>query len=209
VESKQEYKIFNDISTSEKRSNRVVLLSLGSMLITVVSCFYFNYKNVESSKNSFYVLDSGQKLSIVRIKNHQKAIDILCEGHLMIFHELFFDLSPDLEFIKKNIEEKALFMADHSVTRLYNRLIDRQYYEDIAQRGYSIELEQDSIAIDYSTYPFRFEFRGKQKIEKGKQTEYRNLITSGYIKETQSTSNNLNGLKIINFNVVDNSDLIK
>lgn len=203
----EKHKIFNDISKSEKRSNHLILLSLVLMFFCSLFCIYFVYRTNENAKNSFYLLDNDQKLALVRIKDYKRAIDILCEGHISIFHELFFSLEPDLEFIKKNIEEKALYMVDHSGFRLYNRLVDQDYYEDIAKSGYSIELEKDTIIVDYSKYPFRFQFIGKQRIEKDGHIEYRSLITAGHIKETQSTPNNLNGLKIVRFDVLDNGDL--
>ena len=203
----ESYKVFNDISRSERRTNRLILLSLIFMLLCSICSSFIVYKNNESAKNGFFLLDSGQKLSLVRVKDYKTAVDIMCEGHIGIFHELFFDFEPDLEYIKKNIEEKALHMVDHSGARLYNRLVDQDYYEDIAKSGYSIELEKDTIIIDYATYPFKFEFIGKQKIEKDGQTEYRSLVTTGYIKETKSTPNNLNGLKIVRFAVRENNDL--
>lgn len=108
---------------------------------------------------------------------------------------------------KKNIEGKALYMADRSVQRLYSRLIDQNYYEDIAKSGYSLEVEKDSIFVDYSRYPFRFRFVGRQRILKNGNAEYRKLITKGYLEETKSTPNNLNGLKILKFDVLNNDDL--
>lgn len=203
----ENYRVFNDINKLRKRSNQLVLLSLLSMFSCSLFCMYFVYRTNEAAKNSFYLLDNDQKLALVRIKDYKRAIDILCEGHVSIFHELFFSLEPDLKFIKKNIEEKALYMVDHSGTRLYNRLVDQDYYEDIAKSGYSIELEKDTIIVDYSKYPFPFRFIGKQKIEKDGEIEYRSLITTGYIKETKSTPNNLNGLKIIRFDVAENKEL--
>jgi conjugative transposon TraK protein len=209
MEFNEGYRVFNDITKVERRYNRLVILSLTFMFVCFLLCTYVVFRVNESAKNSFYLLDGGQKLAAVRIKDYKRAIDILCEGHVAIFHELFFGLEPDLRFIKRNIEGKALYMVDRSGMRLYNRLVDQNYYEDIAKSGYSIELERDSIIIDYASYPFRFRFTGKQKIEKDGKTEYRNLITTGYIIETQSTANNLNGLKIIRFDVLDNKDLRK
>ncbi len=201
------YIIFNDLSKVHSNSNRVLYLSL---IVTFVCTFlniHYAYVTNESVKNRFYLLDNGQKLAAVRIKDYKRAVDILCEGHLGNFHELFFALEPDLRMIKRNIEGKALYMGDHSVQRLYNRLVDQNYYEDVAKSGYSIEMEQDSILVDYSSYPFPFRFMGKQKILKNGNAEYRKLVTSGYLVETKSTSNNLNGLKIIKFHVLDNKDL--
>ncbi|MDB4291781.1 hypothetical protein N9954_00120 [Maribacter sp.] len=144
---------------------------------------------------------------MVRITDQKRAVDILCEGHIANFHELFFALEPDLRHIKRNIEGKALYMGGHSIQRLYNRLIDQNYYEDIAKSGYSIEVEKDSIFVDYSRYPFPFRFVGKQRILKNGNAEYRTLITNGYLEETKSTPNNLNGLKIVRFDVLNNEDL--
>ncbi|MCM4166593.1 hypothetical protein KCTC52924_03533 [Arenibacter antarcticus] len=201
------YKIFNDLSKIGSRSNKVLYVSLILTFVSTVLNIFYTYKTNESAKNNFYLLDNGQKLAAVRIKDYRRAVDILCEGHIVNFHELFFALEPDLRHIKRNIEGKALYMADHSVQRLYNRLIDQNYYEDIAKSGYSIEIEKDSIFVDYSEYPFPFRFFGKQRILKSGNAEYRNMITKGYLVETSSTPNNLNGLKIIKFDVLHNQDL--
>ncbi len=201
------YKIFNDLNKIHVNCNRVLYVSLILTFVATTLNIYYTYRTNESAKNNFYLLDSGQKVAAVRIKDHKRAVDILCEGHIANFHELFFALEPDLRHIKRNIEGKALYMADHSVQRLYNRLIDQNYYEDIAKSGYSIEVENDSIFVDYSRYPFPFRFVGKQRILKNGNAEYRTLITKGYMEETKSTPNNLNGLKIIRFDVLNNEDL--
>lgn len=170
-------------------------------------CTFMVYRTNESVKNRFYLLDKGHKVAAVRVTDPKRALNILCKGHIRTFHELFFSLEPDLRFIKNNIEGKALYMIDRSGERLYNRLVDQNYYEDVAKSEYSIEMEMDSIQIEYARYPYRFRFSGKQKIIKNGDTEYRNLVTTGYIEETTSTDNNLNGLKIGHFKVIDNSDL--
>jgi len=205
----ESYRVFNDITKSEKRSNQLILLSLLLMFSCSLFCIYYVFRTNEEAKNGYFLLDNGQKLALVRVKDYKRAIDIICEGHVKNFHDLFFSFEPDLEFIKRNIESKALYMIDHSGTRLYNRLVDQDYYEDIAKSGYSIELEKDTIIVDYSKYPFKFQFHGKQKIEKNGETEYRSLITTGYITETKSTPNNLNGLKIIHFDVIENTNLTR
>lgn len=201
------YKIFNDLNKIRSNSNRVLYLSLVLTFVTTSLNIFYTYRTNESARNNFYLLDNGQKLAAVRVKDPRRAVDILCEGHVSNFHELFFALEPDLRHIKRNIEGKALYMADHSVQRLYNRLIDQNYYEDIAKSGYSIEVEMDSIYVDYARYPFPFRFWGKQRILKNGNAEYRNLSSTGYLVETTSTPNNLNGLKIIRFDVNGNEDL--
>ena len=201
------YKIFNDLSKIRSNSYKVLYVSLFLTFVLTSLNIFYTYRTNESAKNKFYLLDKGQKLAVVRITDQKRAVDILCEGHIANFHELFFALEPDLRHIKRNIEGKALYMGGHSIQRLYNRLIDQNYYEDIAKSGYSIEVEKDSIFVDYSRYPFPFRFVGKQRILKNGNAEYRTLITNGYLEETKSTPNNLNGLKIVRFDVLNNEDL--
>ena len=201
------YKIFNDLSKIRSNSYKVLYVSLFLTFVLTSLNIFYTYRTNESAKNKFYLLDKGQKLAVVRITDQKRAVDILCEGHIANFHELFFALEPDLRHIKRNIEGKALYMGGHSIQRLYNRLIDQNYYEDIAKSGYSIEVEKDSIFVDYSRYPFPFRFVGKQRIVKNGNAEYRTLITNGYLEETKSTPNNLNGLKIVRFDVSNNEDL--
>ncbi|WP_339652546.1 hypothetical protein [uncultured Maribacter sp.] len=201
------YKIFNDLSKIRSNSYKVLYVSLFLTFVLTSLNIFYTYRTNESAKNKFYLLDKGQKLAVVRITDQKRAVDILCEGHISNFHELFFALEPDLRHIKRNIEGKALYMGGHSIQRLYNRLIDQNYYEDIAKSGYSIEVEKDSIFVDYSRYPFPFRFVGKQRILKNGNAEYRTLITNGYLEETKSTPNNLNGLKIVRFDVLNNEDL--
>ena len=201
------YKIFNDLNKVTTRSNQVVYVSLIIVFVTTLLNIFYTYKTNENAKNNFYLLDNGQKLATVRIKDYRRAMDILCEGHLTNFHQLFFAMEPDLRHIKRNIETKALYMADHSVQRLYNRLIDQNYYEDIAKSGYSIEVETDSMQVDYTRYPYAFKYYGKQRILKSGNAEYRSLVSQGYLMETGATNNNLNGLKITKFDVLKNRDL--
>lgn len=201
------YMIFNDLTKIRSNSYRVLYVSLVLTFVLTTLNIFYTYRTNESAKNKFYLLDKGQKLAAIRITDQKRAVDILCEGHIANFHELFFALEPDLRHIKRSIEGKALYMGDHSIQRLYNRLIDQNYYEDIAKSGYSIEVETDSIYVDYSRYPYSFRFIGKQRILKDGNAEYRTLITQGYLEETTSTLNNLNGLKIMRFDVLNNGDL--
>ena len=98
-------------------------------------------------------------------------------------------------------------MIDDTGLRMYNELQEQKYFSNIVLGRYSIIMEKDSINIDYSSYPYQFEFYGKQRIEKGADISYRNLITKGSIKESGVTPNNLNGLIIENLRVINNKDV--
>ncbi|MBB3125234.1 conjugative transposon TraK protein [Mesoflavibacter sabulilitoris] len=202
-----EYKIFSNLEKQKRNWTFLVIVCLVITFSTAFFCMHYVYKTNESVKNRYYVLDNNVKMPTVRIKSHRKAVDILCEGHITLFHDLFFSVEPDLSFIKKNIETKALYMIDDTGLRMYNELQEQKYFSNIVLGRYSIIMEKDSINIDYSSYPYQFEFYGKQRIEKGADISYRNLITKGSIKESGVTPNNLNGLIIENLRVINNKDV--
>ncbi|MEM9647127.1 MAG: hypothetical protein AAF969_01510 [Bacteroidota bacterium] len=204
---KGKYIIFNDIEKSKKRQWNLIYVSLFLVVLSFGLSFHQITEANERARNNAYVLHSGQRLSLRPLRDPKRNLEILCEGHVRHFHELFFSLEPDLSMIKRNIEEKALFLTDNSGKRLYARLVEKRYFHDVAMRDYRYLMELDSIDVDYSRYPFPFTFYGKQAIEKGRFTTYRNLVTTGYLKEVGTTPNNLNGIKIMDFKVLDNSDI--
>ncbi len=201
------YKIFNNIEKNESKWKSIAILAM--MILGVVCClsFYYIDKTNESARNNGFLIQNGLKVDIFRVKSFKESVDLISKGHVKIFHEVFFGLEPDMQQIKANIEGLALNWVDDSGQKLYTQLQDMKYFEDIVRSDYSIEVYKDSIVFDYSNYPYKFQYFGKQKIIKGKENTYRNLITEGYIQETGITSNNLNGLKIINYKVVDNTDI--
>lgn len=199
--------IFNDLRKKEKTNKIFVYLLLSATVIISIYCMYSVKSIAVSSKNKFYLIDKGQKISISRTQNINEANDILTKGHIKLFHELFFTYNYDMSFIKNNIEKKALYMIDNSGHRLYNGLINSNYYDDIVLNKIMVLVETEKIDVDYSSYPYKFTFFGRQKIINGKSDSYRKLITKGNIKNTLVTPNNLNGLQIIDYDVVDNKDI--
>ena len=93
------YRIFNDLSRIRSNSNKVLYVSLILTFVSTILNIYYTYRTNESARNSFYLLDKGQKLAVVRIKDYKRAVDILCEGHIANFHELFFALGLLLVFL--------------------------------------------------------------------------------------------------------------
>lgn len=203
------YHIFNDLQRVQKRNRNLVIASLFVVVITVVTSLVVVSKAHETARANAYLIYGSLRTPLSPITNSRRQLQLLTEGHIKQFHQLFFSLEPDLDFIKRNIEEKALFMVDDSGKRLYVRLVEKKYFHDVVVMDYRYITELDSIRLDFSKYPIPFIYYGKQEIEKGNSKTYRKLITTGKIKEAGITENNLNGMKIFDFEVLDNSDLVQ
>ena len=206
---KHEYYIFNDIERNQKRNRSLVYIALGVVLITAIVSMVLIHNAHKQARFNAYVIQGGLRTPIEPITDSREQLRLLTEGHIRQFHELFFSLEPDLNHIRNNIEKRALYMIDNSGKRLYVRLVEKKYFHDVVMNDYRYLIELDSVVVDYSKYPFPFTYYGKQSIEKGKNTTYRNLFTRGFVKETGITANNLNGMKIMDFEVIDNSDVTK
>jgi len=204
----KKYYIFNDLERIQKRNRNLVLASLFVVMVTVLTAIIGVSKAYEIAKSNAYVIHGGLRTPLSPLTNSERKLQLLTEGHVIQFHELFFSLEPDLDYIRNNIEKKALFMVDDSGKRLYGRLVEKKYFHDVVVMNYRYITRLDSIQLDFSEYPIPFVYYGKQEIEKENLKTYRKLITKGKIKEAGITENNLNGMQILDFEVVDNSDVV-
>ena len=71
----------------------------------------------------------------------------------------------------------------------------------------SMTLVTDSVKVDFSAYPYKFSFYGRQKIVRKSNITIRNLETSGRLRNISRTDNNPHGFLIEGWRINDNSDL--
>lgn len=122
------------------------------------------------------------------------------------FHELFFTLEPDKQYIESNIRE-ALYLADRSAMKQYHAFKEKNLYNQVIASDISMTLQADSIQLDFSTYPYRFTFFGKQKIVRKSNITIRNLLAIGFLRNISRTDNNPHGFLMEGWRIVENNDL--
>ncbi len=203
-----EFNILNNISKKEKSWKLLSkILVIGTFIVCCFSSF-ISYKLIKESQEKIYVLVNDYQLEAVRSTDIRESIGITTRGHINTFHELFYILQPDPFFIKKNIEDKALHLIDDSGMRLYNYLTEKEFYKDVIAGNYSTDIKTDKVDVDFSIYPFKFTFYGKQKIIKKNTITYRNLITTGTIRKTTAvTEKNTSSFIIENYKIENNKDI--
>ena len=183
----------------------LLIISLG---ITGLSAYVFtlSVKMVETSKQKIYVLDNGKSLLVALRENISENRDAEAKDHVKRFHELFFTLEPDKEYIEKNVKE-ALYLADRSAMEQYQSFKENNVYNQVIASDISMTLTTDSISLDFSTYPYRFSFYGKQKIVRTSNITIRNLETTGKLRNISRTDNNPHGFLMENWRIVQNQDI--
>ena len=186
----------------------VYVLLIVSLVAIGVSSYIFvlSVKMVELSKQKIYVLDNGKSLLVALREDISENRDAEARDHVKRFHELFFTLEPDKHYIENNIRE-ALYLADRSAMEQYRAFKENNLYNQVIASDISMTLQTDSIVLDFSSYPYRFTFIGKQKIVRKSNITIRNLKTSGKLRNISRTDNNPHGFLMEGWRIVENKDL--
>ena len=198
-------KIF-DIQRKFRFTVYVLLIVSLSLICISTYVFTISVKMVERSRQKIYVLDNGKSLLVALREDITENRNAEARDHVKRFHELFFTLEPDKEYIENNIRE-ALHLADRSAMEQYRSFKENNVYNQVIASDISMTLQTDSIQLDFSGYPYRFTFFGKQKIVRKSNITIRNLKTSGYIRNISRTDNNPHGFLMEGWRIIENNDL--
>ncbi|MBW6537678.1 MAG: conjugative transposon protein TraK [Mariniphaga sp.] len=184
-----------------------VLLAV-SLTLTGLCGFIFtrSLKMVERSRQKIYVLDNGKSLLMALREDISENRDAEARDHVKRFHELFFTLEPDKDYIENNVRE-ALYLADRSAMKQYQSFKENNVYNQVIASDISMTLKTDSIRLDYSSNPYAFKYYGKQKIVRTSNITIRNLETTGELRNISRTDNNSHGFLIENWRITDNKDI--
>jgi conjugative transposon TraK protein len=183
-----------------------VILVVASNLIVAGFCFVYSRIFISHQNEKIYSLQGADaNLSAL---NQNTSDDRMAEAkaHVIRFHELFFNLNPDMNQIEYNMK-RALLMADNSVYNQYRNLKDNNFFHNICTAGIRSEYVCDSVSVDFGTYPYSVVMVGRTAIVKATTTTIRKLVTKCELINVVRSDDDPNGFLIKNWSVVDNSDI--
>lgn len=128
----------------------VYILLAVSLLMTGFSTFVFTRSIglVERSRQKIYVLDNGKSLLLALRADITDNRPSEAKDHVKRFHELFFTMEPDKQYIENNAKE-ALYLADGSAMKQYQSYKENNVYNQIIASDISMTLTTDSVQIDF------------------------------------------------------------
>src|SRR5699024_5074750 len=154
--------IIKNIENKIKLATIVTVLTLASAVAIVLMVMIYTSKQIEQSRQSIYVLANNVPVKAEHhTSNETRAVEF--KSHIERFHDLFFTITPDNEFIENNIA-KAMYLIDESGIQQYNTLKEKGFYSQIMSASAVLTLITDSIKIDYDNN--YFVYYGKQKIDR-------------------------------------------
>lgn len=195
---------FIEYIDQKRKHDLIVLLStMGVCVIIVIAVIIKAFTFAQEERNKVYVLSDGIPM-MAELTDQSVTIDIEAKAHINMFHQLFFSLAPDDEYIKYNIE-RAMYLIDESGLMQKNTLQEKGFYSNIMSASANFTIKTDSIKFDTET--MKFTYYGKQRIERKSSILYRELVTEGNLEKTKRTENNPHGLTITNYRTVLNKDI--
>jgi conjugative transposon TraK protein len=195
--------LIQNIETKIKLALFISVASLVTAIIISIMSFSYASKMITAEKSQIYVLDHNVPLVAVR-KNILDNRLAEYKATVETFHDLFFSLPPDNEYIENQLK-KSMFLIDASGLAQYNTLKEKGYFSGVISTSSVITCTKDSILLDMNTKEWKF--YGKEKIERPSSITIRSIVTTGNLQDVARTDNNPHGVMITNWRTLENKDI--
>jgi conjugative transposon TraK protein len=200
--------MFSQLKNIDTAFKHIKLFSY--LLITAcaaISCYsvYKSYQSSTDFKNHIYILANGKALEAFAA-DAKTNTPVEARDHIKVFHEDFFNLSPDDKQVQSTIT-KALYLADGSAKTQYDNLKESGFYSNLIAGNISQQINVDSIQLDVNQYPFAFKCFATEKLIRTSGAVNRSLVTQGFLRNVSRSDNNPHGFLIERWGILENKDL--
>ncbi|MGN6569450.1 MAG: conjugative transposon protein TraK [Flavipsychrobacter sp.] len=199
------FKKLNNIDTAFRHVRAFCIIYTIALTLICAFITFSCFRQLEQHEQRLYILANGKAIEAFA-SGRKDNIAVEARDHIATFHRLFFSLDPDEKIINANIG-KALYLADNSAEKVYDNLKEQGYYANVIAGNISQEISIDSIHFDISQYPYRFRCYAKEKLIRTTSIVTRNLLTEGYMRNTERSDNNPHGFLIERWSILENNDL--
>ena len=198
-------KYFDTIETSFRKLKFITMASIASGVIIALGAVYISGQQMLSNNDNIYVIDRGS--AVMAARNGQDAYrDLEVKDHIERFHELMFNLSPNSESIKRNLD-RALVMSDKSAYDYWSDLSERGFYSRIVSANISQEIVIDSVKVDMSSYPYQAKTYAKVFMLRESNITAYDFESSCRLVDVERSPSNPHGLMIEKFRVSKNENM--
>ncbi|HOU69058.1 MAG TPA: conjugative transposon protein TraK [Paludibacteraceae bacterium] len=184
----------------------MVILTVAITSFTIYICKN-SFDSANSERDFIYVADANNTLLLALANDVDLNRSEEAKAHVKRFHELFFVLSPNAEFIENNMK-KALYISDNSVKQVYVNLKEKKFFDSMIANGVSSEFRCDSINVAMeASHEFKVYLYGKTSLVYSDKIIYKTLKTSCFLSSCNRDEMNTNGFIIKNWKIEENNVL--
>lgn len=175
-----------------------------AFVCTASVAFAFRYAKQQEMK--IYILEKGSIMEAVRAENGaQRDLEVI--DHVTRFHELFYNIAPNVTTINQNIN-RALELADKSAYQYFNNLKEKRYFQTLIDINATQQISVDSVKVDIMQYPYRVKAYSSLYVLRESTITLYKMESSCNVVEAGRTQRNPHGLMITNY-YAENPKLIE
>lgn len=186
-----------DIQSSFKKMKVITVCATVAAVCVCVGSSYFAYRTITENEGNIFVVDEGYVLSANRQDNKvQKDLEII--NHVTRFHELMYNLAPDIKTISVNVERASALGLQPAVEIDRNRK-EQQFYTQMIQLAAVEEIAVDSVKVDLRSYPYKATTWATLYFIRSSNVAKYAFRSSCSLVNTRRSETNPHGLAIENF----------
>ena len=198
-------KHFNDIEQSFKVMKYITTLALGAAAAVILGAMFLYTNKAESITDTIYVVDRGSAVMANRTPEDGYR-DIEANDHVLRFHELMLNVTPNAESIKRNLD-RALILSDKSAYDYYMDLSEKGFYQRMISANITQEFVADSVKVDLESYPYKVKTYGKLYLMRESNINLYEFESQGQLVEVERSPSNPHGLMLEKFHVTRNENI--
>ena len=198
-------KHFNDIDQSFKAMKWVTALALGVAVVAMLGTALVFISKTSSLPDTIYVVDKGSAVMANRSPEDGYR-DIEADDHVLRFHELMLNVTPNAESIKRNID-RALILCDKSAYDYYMDLSEKGFYQRMISANITQEFVADSVRVNMESYPYKVTTYGKLYLMRESNINLYEFESQGQLVEVERSPSNPHGLMLEKFHVTRNENI--
>ena len=198
-------KYFETVETSFRKMKFITVASIVSGIVIALGSVFIAGRMTLSGSDNIYVIDRGSAVMAAR-SGEDAYRDLETRDHIERFHELMFNLSPNAESIRRNLD-RALTMSDRSAYEYWSDLSERGFYSRMVSANISQEIVIDSVRVDMSSYPYQARTYAKIYMLRESNITAYDFESSCRLVDVQRSRSNPHGLMIEKFRVIRNENI--
>ena len=198
-------KHFNDIDQSFKAMKWVTALALGAAVVAMLGTALVFINKTSSLTDTIYEVDRGSAVKANRTPEDGYR-NIEADDHVLRFHELMLNVTPNAESIKRNID-RALILCDKSAYDYYMDLSEKGFYQRMISANITQEFVADSVRVNMESYPYKVTTYGKLYLMRESNINLYEFESQGQLVEVERSPSNPHGLMLEKFHVTRNENI--
>lgn len=195
-------KYFNTVESSFRKTRMVTICVVVMAAVISIGSLVYAAGFVASHSDNIYILDRGSGVTITASSSDITANDraIEAESHVRMFHGYMFNLSPQDEIIRENVEA-ALNMSDASAYNYYRDQQEKGYYSRLVTNNIVQNIFVDSVKVDMGVYPHPEHTYGRVYIMRESNLTKYWFESTGQLVDVGRSKSNPNGFMLEQFAV--------